>query len=61
MPWPQVIDHDEHNGKLAEYYAPDHIPINILPDPSGRIPGNELSIEEIEKLLPADGHAGGPW
>jgi len=22
-----------------------------LPDPSGRIPGNELSIEEIEKLL----------
>jgi len=54
MPWPQVIDHDEHNGKLAEYYAFDHIPTNILLDPSGRILGNELSIEEIEKLLPED-------
>jgi thiol-disulfide isomerase/thioredoxin len=58
MPWPQVIDRDEHNGKLGEYYAFDHIPTNILLDPSGRILGNELSLEEIEKLLPpADGHA----
>lgn len=23
MPWPQTIDHDEHNGQLAEYYAFD--------------------------------------
>lgn len=59
MPWSQVIDHDEHNGRLAEYYALDHIPTNILLDPSGKILGNELSMEEIQKLLPrADGNAG---
>lgn len=55
MPWPQVIDHDEHNGKLAEYYALDHIPYNILLAPSGKILGSELSVKEIEKLMATPG------
>jgi thiol-disulfide isomerase/thioredoxin len=60
MPWPQVLDLQNTGAGLGNYYGLDAIPTNILVDPGGKVLGYDLSIDQIQQLLPpAEGHAGG--
>jgi thiol-disulfide isomerase/thioredoxin len=57
MPWPQVIDRVNSEDGLAHYYGLEAVPTNILLDPSGKILGHDLSMEDVQKFLPwTEGH-----
>jgi thiol-disulfide isomerase/thioredoxin len=49
--WPQLLDEQAMEGKLARHYGIEAIPSNFLLDSDGKIIGIDLQPEEVEGIL----------